>query len=86
MIARSEVSTGRFIRMMSLRRRGVVAALFWAVLGGTGGMAQQGVSTTSEVVSTRRDLNGRDAVSEKVVTRRDRTRDEERVVIEPTYR
>ena len=32
----------------------------------------------------RRDLNGRDAVSEKVVTRRARTNDKERVVVE-TY-
>ena len=47
-------------------------------------MAQQSVGTVTETVTTRRDLNGRDAVSEKVVTHRARTNDEERVVIE-TY-
>ena len=47
-------------------------------------MAQQSAGTVTESVTTRRDLNGRDAVSEKVVTHRDRTKDEERVVIE-TY-
>jgi hypothetical protein len=47
-------------------------------------MAQQSAGTVTESVTTRRDLNGRDVVSEKVVTHRDRTKDEERVVIE-TY-
>ena len=54
------------------------------VLAATTAMAQQSVGTVTETVTTRRDLNGRDAVSEKVVTHRDRTKDEERVVIE-TY-
>ena len=42
--------------------------------------------TVTETVTTRhdRDLNGREVVSEKVVTHRGRTNDEERVVIE-TY-
>ena len=47
-------------------------------------MAQQSAGTVTETVTTRRDLNGRDAVSEKVVTRRARTNGEERVVVE-TY-
>ena len=83
MIARNAVSTERLTRMLR-RRRGAVVVLFWAVLAGTGATAQQGVSTTSEAITTRRDVNGRDAVSEKVVTHRARTGNEERVVID-TY-
>ena len=56
----------------------------WIVLAATTAMAQQSAGTVTESVTTRRDLNGRDAVSEKVVTHRDRTKDDERVVIE-TY-
>jgi hypothetical protein len=56
----------------------------WIVLAATTAMAQQSAGTVTESVTTRRDLNGRDAVSEKVMTHRDRTKDEERVVIE-TY-
>jgi hypothetical protein len=67
-----------------IRRRGVVIALFSIALAATTAMAQESVGTVTESVSTRRDLNGRDAVSEKVVTHRDRTKDEERLVIE-TY-
>jgi hypothetical protein len=52
------------------------------VLAATTAMAQQSVGTVTETVTTRRDLNGRDAVSEKVVTHRDRTDNEEQVVIE----
>ena len=48
------------------------------------GAAKRGTAT--ETVTMRRDLNGRDAVSEKVVTHRARTQDEERVVVEPIYR
>ena len=66
-----------------IRRYGVITFLFWIVLAATTAMAQQSVGTV-ETVTTRRDLNGRDAVSEKVVTHRARTNDEERVVIE-TY-
>jgi hypothetical protein len=47
-------------------------------------MAQQSAGTVMESVTTRRDVNGKDAVSEKVMTHRDQTKDEERVVIE-TY-
>jgi hypothetical protein len=47
-------------------------------------MAQQSAGTVTETVTMRRDVNGRDAVSEKVVTHRARTDDEQRVVIE-TY-
>ncbi len=56
------------------------------VLATTSAMAQQSVGTVTETVTTRRDrdLNGREAVSEEVVTHRARTNDEERVVIE-TY-
>jgi hypothetical protein len=50
----------------------------------TTAIAQQSTSAVTETVTTRRDLNGRDAVSEKVVTLRARTDGEERVVIE-TY-
>jgi hypothetical protein len=56
----------------------------WIVLAATTAVAQQKAETVTETVTTRRDLNGRDAVSEKVVTHRARTDDEERVVIE-TY-
>ena len=52
------------------------------VLAATTAMAQQSVGTVTETVTTRRDLNGRDAVSEKVVTHRARTDNEEQVVIE----
>ena len=83
MFEHGETSTVRLTRLL-LRQRGVVTVWCWIVLAGTSAMAQQGVSTISEAVTTRRDLNGRDAVSEKVVTHRDRTKDEERVVIE-TY-
>jgi hypothetical protein len=67
-----------------IRRRGVVIALFSIVLVATTAIAQESVGTSTESVTMRRDLNGRDAVSEKVVTHRDRTKDEERLVIE-TY-
>ena len=69
-----------------IRGRGVVAALCWIVLAATAALAQQSGGTVTETVTTRRDrdLNGREAVSERVVTHRARTNDEERVVIE-TY-
>jgi len=69
-----------------IRRRGVMAVLLCIVLATTSAMAQQSVGTITETVTTRhdRDLNGREVVSEKVVTHRGRTNDEERVVIE-TY-
>lgn len=68
----------------SIRQRGVITVWCWIVLAATTAMAQQSAGTVTESVTTRRDLNGRDAVSEKVVTHRDRTKDDERVVIE-TY-
>ena len=52
------------------------------VLAATAAVAQPSVGTVTETVTTRRDLNGRDVVSEKVVTQRARTNDGERVVIE----
>ena len=83
MSERGETSTVRLSRRV-IRRRGVVTVWCWIVLAATTAMAQQSAGTVTESVTTRRDLNGRDAVSEKVVTHRDRTKDEERVVIE-TY-
>jgi hypothetical protein len=65
-----------------IRRRGVITVWCWIVLAATSAMAQQSVGTVTETVTTRRDLNGRDAVIEKVVTDRARTDDQERVVIE----
>ena len=56
----------------------------WIVLTATIAMAQQSAGTVTESVTTRRDLNGKDVVNEKVLTHRDRTDHEERVVIE-TY-
>ena len=82
MIGWNQTSTVRFARR--LIRPGSVITVCWIVLAATSAMAQQSVGTVTESVTTRRDLNGRDAVSEKVVTHRDRTKNEERVVIE-TY-
>ena len=83
MIEQGETSKVRLATRL-IRRRGVITVSFWVVLAATTAMAQQSVGTVTETVTTRRDLNGRDAVSEKVVTHRARTNDEERVVIE-TY-
>jgi hypothetical protein len=65
-------------------RSGVITVWCWVLLAATTAMAQQTVGPATETVSTRRDLNGRDSVIEKVVTHRTRTEGEERVVIE-TY-
>jgi len=67
-----------------IRPGGVITVWCWIALAATTAMAQQSTTTVSEAVTTRRNLNGREAVSEKVVTHRARTNDEERVVIE-TY-
>ena len=67
-----------------IRRGGVVTVWCWIVLAATTAMAQQSAGGVTETVTTGRDLNGRDVVSEKVVTHRALTKDEERVVIE-TY-
>jgi hypothetical protein len=69
-----------------IRRRGVMAVSLCIVLATTSAMAQQSAGTVSETVTTRheRDVNGREVVSEKVVTHRGRTNNEERVVVE-TY-
>ena len=82
MIARNGTSTG-FVQRL-LRQAGLAAVLFWIGPPATTALAQQSARTVTETVATRRDLNGRDAVSEKVVTRRDRTDDEEQLVME-TY-
>jgi hypothetical protein len=71
--------TRRLIRLGS-----VITVWCWIALAATTAMAQQSAGTVTETVTTRRDLNRRDAVSEKVVTHRARTNDEERVLIE-TY-
>jgi len=81
-IERGESLIRRPTRRLILRRG--VMALTCVVLAATTAMAQQSVGTVTETVSTRHDLNRRDAVDEKVVTHRARTDDEERVVIE-TY-
>ena len=67
-----------------IRPGGVITVCCWIVLAATTAMAQQSAGTVTETVSTGRDLNGREAVSEKVVTHRAQTKDEERVVVE-TY-
>jgi hypothetical protein len=84
-IERDETSTVRIGKRL-MGRNGAVTLLFWLVLAATTTMAQQSVGTVTETVTARRirDLNGRDAVSEKVVTHRARANGEERVVIE-TY-
>ena len=64
--------------------RPVVVAAFWVVMAAASAMAQEGGGTVTEAVTTRRDLNGKDAVIEKVVTHRTRFGDEERIVVE-TY-
>jgi hypothetical protein len=67
-----------------IRRGAVVTMLCSIVLAATTAMAQQGAAGITETVTTGRDLNGREVVSEKVVTRRALAKDEERVVVE-TY-
>jgi hypothetical protein len=83
MIERHEASAEGVIRRL-LPRYGAATVLVCVVLAATSALAQQSAATVTETVTTRHDLNGRDAVSEKVVTHRARTNDEERVVIE-TY-
>jgi hypothetical protein len=82
---RDERSTARPTRRL-VGERDVITVLFWIVLTAATAIAQQSAGTGTETVTTRvdRDRNGKDAVSEKVVTHRARTNDEERVVIE-TY-
>jgi len=82
-IERDRTSTVRLTRRL-IRPGGVITVCGWIVLAATTAMAQQSAGTVAETVTTRRDLNGRDAVTEKVVTHRARTDNEERVVIE-TY-
>jgi hypothetical protein len=67
-----------------IRRGGVISVWCWIAFAATTAMAQQRAETVTESVTTGRDLNGREAVSEKVVLHRDGTKDEERAVIE-TY-
>ncbi len=83
MIDRGETSKARVSRHV-MRGSGQFILMFWIALAAPVAMAQQPVDTVTEAITNRRDLNGRDVVSEKVVTRRTRTNDEERVVIE-TY-
>ena len=83
MIELGEPSIQRPSRRL-IRGLGVMAVWSCVVLAATTAMAQQSAEIVTETVTTRRDLNGRDVVSEKVVTHRSRTDEEERVVIE-TY-
>jgi hypothetical protein len=83
MFERNEASTEGFIRRL-LPPHGLATVLFSVVLAATSAMAQQSVETVTETLSSRRDLNGREAVEEKMVTHRTGSNDEERVVIE-TY-
>jgi hypothetical protein len=82
-IERDKTSKAQVSRQV-IRGRGLFTLMIWITLAAPVAMAQQPVDTTTETVTTRRDLNGQDAVSEKVVTRTARTKDEERVVTE-TY-
>jgi hypothetical protein len=84
-IERDETSTVRLTQRL-IRRRSAITVWCWIVLAATTAMAQQSAVTVTETFTARRDVNGRDAVIEKVVTHRARTNDEERVVVEPTYR
>ena len=79
----NQTSTTLLTRRL-IRRSGVITIWCWIVLAATTAVAQQSAGTVTESVTRLRDLNGHDVVSEKVVTHRDRTKDEERVVIE-TY-
>ena len=83
MIERGESPIRRPTRRL-IRRRGVMAVWSCIVLAATTAIAQHSAGTVMETVTMRRDVNGRDVVSEKVVTHRAQTNDEERVVIE-TY-
>lgn len=83
MIEHHETSRVRLANRL-IRRRGVITVSFWVALTATTAVAQQSVGTVTETVTTRRDLNGRDVVSAKVVTHRARINNEERIVVE-TY-
>jgi hypothetical protein len=65
-----------------LIRPAAVITVGWAVLAATVATAQPSTETVIETVTAGRDLNGKEVVSERVVTHRERTKDEERVVIE----
>ena len=83
MFERSETSRVPLTKRL-VRRRGVIPLWCWLVLASTPAMAQQNAGTVTESVTMRRDVNGRDVVSEKVVTHRDHSQDGERIVID-TY-
>jgi hypothetical protein len=72
------------LRARLVRPTRVITVCCWIVLAATTAIAQESAGRVTETVATRHDLNGKEAVSEKVVTHRSRTNDEERVVIE-TY-
>jgi hypothetical protein len=63
-IEHGETSKVRFANRLIVRR--VIAVSFWIVLAAATAVAQHSVGTVTETVTMRRDLNGRDAVSEKV--------------------
>ena len=83
MFEREQTSRVRLTKRL-IRRRGVIVVVCWIALASTTGMAQQSAGIVSETVTTRRDLNGRDTVAEKVVTHCVETTDDEQIVIE-TY-
>ena len=83
MIKRDETSTARRTRRW-MGPRDVIIVACCIVLGATTAMAQESAGTVTASVTTRRDLNGRDTVREKVVTHRDQTKNKEQVVVE-TY-
>jgi hypothetical protein len=78
---RGETSKVRLTKRW-MRRSAVITVLFLMVPAATTAVAQESGGTVTETVTTGRDLNGRDAVSERVVTHRARINGEERVVIE----
>jgi hypothetical protein len=81
LIDRTVISSRRAAARLFAQQR-VITVFFSVVLAATTAMAQQAVNTTSEDVVTRRDLNGRETVTERVLTHHARTGGEERVVIE----
>ena len=68
----------------SMRRQAIGIAWLWIGMAAVSAMAQESAGTVTETVTTKRDLNGRDTVVEKVVTHRTRLTGEERLVVE-TY-
>jgi hypothetical protein len=81
-IERTDTSTVRLVRRFM--RAGGVTVLFLIASTAATAMAQESIGDVTETLTTRRDLNGRQVVSKKVVTHLARTKGEEQVVVE-TY-